>query len=122
MKKIYKLLLLSLADDLRQKKYKGNINPVAGHCYVVSEVLFHLFGGQKSAWRPQFIRHENEPHWFLKNIKTNKNIDLTSSQFNTKISYKKAAGKGFLTKNPSRRAIKLMSKMISLYAANSLKT
>lgn len=99
-----------LDDSLRKKKYKGNSNPLAGHCYVVSEVLYHLYPGK---YKPFFIRHEDCPHWFLKDIKTNRIVDLTASQFSKKINYKEAIGKGFLTKNPSKRAMIILNKIHS---------
>lgn len=94
-----------LTDDLRKSNYKGNPNPLAGHCYVASEVVYHFYlEDPKTLYKPFFIKHEGEPHWFLKDLLTGNVVDLTASQFKTAVPYEKAKRKGFLTKQPSRRA------------------
>jgi hypothetical protein len=93
-----------LTDELRRPRYRGSINPVAGHCYVASEVEYHLRGG-----KPMFIRHEGEPHWFI--LRDDRVIDHTSSQFQTPVPYEKGIGKGFLTVLPSKRARIVMERM-----------
>lgn len=67
----------ALSDDLRSSRYRGQACSTAGHCYVASEAAYHAMGGSASGFTPQFVRHEGEPHWYLK---------------------------GFLTKEPSKRA------------------
>lgn len=93
-----------LTDDLRRAPYKGNENPMAGHCYVASEALYHLLGGKQSPWVPQYVHHEGSPHWFLKHKGTGEVLDATSEQFKTKVPYHASVGKGFLTRDPSARA------------------
>ena len=88
-------------DALRKPKYQGNPNPYVGHCYVACEVLFHLDPGR---YRPCYIFHENEPHWFLKDKYKGEIIDPTYKQFKTPVPYDKGVGKGFLTKRQSKRA------------------
>ena len=90
-----------LTDDLRKPKYKGNKNPLAGHCYIACEVLFHLYPGKYKAC---FIKHEGEPHWFLLDRKTKRVQDPTAGQFTTPVPYENGRGIGFLTKAPSKRA------------------
>ena len=51
------LVILPECDDLRSMPYRGRRNMYAGHCYVVSEVIFHLTGWK---YKPMFIRHEGE--------------------------------------------------------------
>ena len=97
---------LFLDDSLRRAPWKGNSNRYAGHCYVASEALFHLLPGMK----PQFIRHGGQPHWFLLDPEGNV-VDATASQFGTPVPYENAKGKGFLTKEPSRRARTLMERV-----------
>ncbi len=96
-----KALPFFLSDSLRQKKYRGNPCLVAGHCYVVAEVLFHLFPGR---FKPMFLRHEGEPHWVLFDLSRKSWLDPTAEQFKTQPDYSLAKGKGFLTKKPSKRA------------------
>lgn len=90
-----------LINDLRKPHYRTKTNPLAGHCYVACEVLFHLYLGKYKSYH---IKHENESHWFLREIKTNKVVDPTVSQFKTVPRYSDGVGKGFLTKQPSKRA------------------
>lgn len=98
-----------LTNNLRKKKYRNNPNLLAGHCYVASEVLYHLYPG---IYKSYFIRHENEPHWFLKEIRNGKIVDITASQFKTTPNYSKARGIGFLTKKPSKRAQIILDQII----------
>lgn len=97
-----------LTDDLRQPKYRSNPNPLAGHCYVACEVLYHLYPGR---YKPHFIRHEGEPHWFLREVVSGKVVDPTGNQFKTPVPYDKGIGKGFLTKLPSKRAQRVIEKV-----------
>jgi len=91
-----------LTDDLRKKPYRGNENPVAGHCYVASEALFHRLGGKSAGWTPQSIQHEGGPHWYLKN-QDGSILDATADQFETPVPYEQGRGCGFLTRQPSKR-------------------
>jgi hypothetical protein len=100
-----------LDDTLRSDKYQGNPNPMTGHCYVASETMYHLLGGANGEWVPQFLRHEGEPHWWLKNKINGKILDPTASQFQTPVPYELGVGKGFLTAQPSKRSVELMERM-----------
>lgn len=102
-----------LTDDLRRAPWKGNANPVAGHCYVASEALWHTIGGPASSWRPSFIRHEGAPHWYLTH-KTGRVIDLTAAQFNSAPPYADGRRAAFLTQHPSKRARILMSRLTEI--------
>lgn len=92
-----------LTDDLRRAPWKGCENPMAGHCYTASEALYHAMGGKAAGLTPMQINHEGAPHWFLK-TKDGGIIDPTADQFKTPVPYEKAKGKGFLTRQPSKRA------------------
>lgn len=94
----------ALTDDLRRSPWKGMDNPLAGHCYVASEAAWHLLGGRDSQWKPSFIKHEGASHWYLRNIENGRILDITASQFEELPDYSKGIGKGFLTKEPSRRS------------------
>ena len=98
-----------LTDDLRRPPYKGSSNPLTGHCYVASEALYHLLGSRD--WVPCNIQHEGGPHWYLKNKVTGEILDATAGQFETPVPYEKGRGKGFLTKEPSKRAKELLSRL-----------
>lgn len=90
----------ALTDELRRMPWKGSENAKAGHCYVACEALFHLTGGKL---RPFFVKHEGAPHWFLKGP-NGEIVDPTAEQFKTPVPYEQGKGKGFLTKQPSKRA------------------
>ncbi len=107
-----------LTDDIRKNPWKGHENPMAGHCYVASEALYHKLGGQRSGWVPQFVVHEGAPHWFLKHRETGQIVDPTASQFSTPVPYNLAKGKGFLTKEPSARAAKVLAGLSKAEAPN----
>lgn len=99
-----------LTDDLRKKEYRGSPNPVTGHCYVANEaLLFLLKAGGVKGWGPMFVKHEGVPHWFLRH-ESGVVLDPTSDQFKKPVPYRKAVGKGFLTKNPSKRARTLIER------------
>jgi hypothetical protein len=73
-----------------------------GHCYVASEAAYHLLGGKEAGLKPMNLKHEGVQHWFL--LGPDGVIDLTSDQFETPVPYESARGRGFLTKEPSKRA------------------
>ncbi len=91
-----------VSDDLRLPPWRGRADPLAGHCYVVAEVLYHALG--RGAWRPRSVTHEGAPHWFLRNRETGGILDPTAGQFTWPIPYVLARGRGFLTLAPSARA------------------
>jgi ribosomal protein S18 acetylase RimI-like enzyme len=100
----------ALTDDLRRAPWKGNTNCYAGHCYVASEALYHMLGGAAGGWKPMHVKHEGAPHWYLQND-SGEVIDPTAEQFKTAVPYSKGKGKGFLTKQPSKRAQIVMDRV-----------
>lgn len=99
----------NLTDDLRKPKYRGHHNKLWGHCYVASETLYHLWG-KKYGYKPRYIKIDGDTHWFLEN--EDAIIDVTESQFKIKPDYSKSKGSGFLTKEPSKRSVELMKRII----------
>ncbi len=91
-----------LVDSLRRAPWKGAANPLAGHCYVASEAHYHLWA-KDAGFRPFFLRWENAPHWFLMDSH-GEILDATAGQFQTIPEYSQGKGKGFLTREPSKRA------------------
>jgi hypothetical protein len=110
--KYIELVRKNLSNDLRKKEYQQNPNPMAGHCYVASEALFFLLGGKQAGLKPMRIQHEKSMHWFLLDY-DGTIIDATSDQFQTPVPYEKGIGNGFLTKQPSKRAKTLLSKIMA---------
>ena len=113
---IFILVLDNLSDDLltkewqRIKKLYPTPSETFGHCYVVSETLYHMLGGKEEGWTPQRVRVQGTTHWFLKH-KSGTILDLTASQFSIPVPYQQARGSGFLTRKPSKRAVKLMHRI-----------
>lgn len=103
------LVVSQLTDDLRKAPYRGDPNPLTGHCYVASEALYHLLGSDE--WKPCNISHEGSPHWYLTNRRTGEVLDPTAGQFQTPVPYERGKGKGFLTKEPSKRAQELLKRL-----------
>lgn len=101
------LIKKHLTEDLRLPRYRNNPNRFAGHCYIASEALYYLHDRKL---KPMFVRHNGEPHWFLKDVKGTV-IDITAAQFNDSVDYSKAVGKGFLTNIPSKRTQILLNRV-----------
>jgi len=112
MKTLKRKIQEKLTEDLLSPKYRKLINEnshqVEGHCYVASEVFYHLYGKDRG-FKPHVIRLGDFTHWFLKN--GDDIIDITKEQFDIPIDYSKGRGCGFLTKQPSKRAKKLMDRL-----------
>ena len=82
-----------------------------GNCYVTCEALYHLTGGKLAGWKPETLKHEGDTHWYLRH-ECGMVLDPTVSQFETMPDYSKGRGRGFLTKQPSKRALALMETIV----------
>ena len=83
-----------------------------GNCYATSEALYHLLGGKAAGWTPMTMKMNGGSHWFLRHA-SGIILDATAAQFRGQhVPYETARGKGFLTKNPSRRARLLMRDLV----------
>ncbi len=82
-----------------------------GNCYVTCESLYHLLGGKAAGWTPASVRYKGDVHWFLKHS-SGLILDPTVSQFKASPPYKRARNRGFLTREPSRRAKLLMQTLV----------
>ena len=101
----------ALSDDLRRPPWRGAADPLAGHCYVASEALYHLLGGARSGLRPQQVEHEGASHWYLRGG-SGRAYDPTAGQFRRPPPADcEACGRGFLTAGPSRRARVVMGRV-----------
>jgi hypothetical protein len=97
-----------LTPDLLRPEWRGRSHPLAGHCYVASEALYHLRGRVDT---PMHVRHEGASHWFLRTL-DGQVLDVTAAQFETPVPYEAARGKGFLTREPSMRARTLIERVL----------
>jgi hypothetical protein len=113
--RVVKVVQACLTDELRQRRYRGDPNPLRGHCSVASEAVYFLLGGKKAGWTPTTIKVGDEVHWYLKN-RQGKVIDPTAGQFACELDYGPGRGRGFPTPRqgaaqppPSKRAAKVIS-------------
>jgi hypothetical protein len=110
------LFIENLSDDLldsKRRQYKKMhplLDTTYGHCYVVSEAAYYLLGGKDAGWTPHCMKVNSTNHWFLKHS-SDFILDITKHQFISKLDYSKAKGKGFLTKEPSKRTRILLKKI-----------
>ena len=91
------------SSKLLKPEYLEIETPMAGHCYVASEALYHAMGGKEAGWVPEGTRWGGFPHWWLRSP-SGEQVDLTAEQFDEPVPYEAGRGQGFLTKLPSRRA------------------
>lgn len=108
MKTLIQAIKSALTNEDRLPQYRNDPNPMRGHCYVASEVLYHM---TNKKLQPKRIKHENSSHWFLYDSENDEIIDITASQFKTPVHYELARGCGFLTLNPSKRAQTVMKRL-----------
>jgi hypothetical protein len=113
--------LLSVGQRRRLKR-EGSISPLAGHCSVASEALYHMLGGKAAGWTPQVMRVSETTHWFLRHADGTV-IDATADQFETDPDRSLARGCGFPTPArglptppPSRRAQTVIERAQTLLA------
>ena len=106
-----------LSPDLLKKEYQeaNKTNSTYGHCYAASEALYHLLGAAQSAYTPVSGRDKNGVvHWWLRNKDTKEILDPTSAQYtsvNEQPPYEAGVARGFLTKEPSKRAQEIINRV-----------
>ncbi len=89
-----------------------------GNCYAASEALWHTLGGEAASnlWKPMVMRTNwngpNETHWFLRHATLGLILDPSVQQFGGMVpDYSRGRGCGFLTRQPSKRAQRLLERM-----------
>lgn len=108
MDELIKTIQSYLTEDLLKPQYRNTGIPFFGHCYVACEAIYHLTG---CTLKP--VRAKDDTgivHWWLVDGFGNI-IDPTKEQYEfvgIKPPYEKGRGGGFLTKNPSKRAQKVI--------------
>lgn len=80
-------------------------HPLAGHCYVACEALYHL-GAREDGWLPHQLHYVGLSHWYL--ARGDEIADPTSEQFAAPVPYARGRGRGFLTGLPSKRAQRVL--------------
>lgn len=116
MDKTIGLIQENLTPDLLKPQYRGHHNKFYGHCYVATEALYHSMGGKESGL---LIYHGRDDlgivHWWLEDNEGNI-YDPTSRQYTDEgrvPPYNVKKRGSFLTKQPSKRAVKLMKRFNS---------
>lgn len=110
-------LQLALSPDLLKPEWRQraeNEHPTFGHCYTVTEALYHLYGKSRG-YKPHVVQVPamDTTHWWLQNAKGDI-LDGTREQFtfkNITIPYAEGRGSGFLTREPSKRCRILMDRI-----------
>ncbi len=102
-KKLVKVLRECLSDDLLKKEYRGKPFP-SGHCYVATEALLHLLGGETYQGVVDGVSH-----WWLK--LDGKWLDPTADQFPHPVDYAAGKRRSPLTKAPSKRTVELIRRI-----------
>ncbi len=79
----------ALTPELLKPEYReaNERHPLAGHCYVATEALFHLLGGRESEWQSMHTEHEGVEHWWLRSKADGSVLDATAEQFETLVPY-----------------------------------
>jgi hypothetical protein len=67
-------------------------------------------GGKAAGLTPHTVRVDGVVHWFLRDG-SGAVLDPTATQFEQEPPYHLSRGRGFLTKEPSKRARELMSRV-----------
>lgn len=78
-----------------------------GNCYATSEAAYHILGGKAAGWKPMVMRVRGGTHWFLKH-EDGRILDLSVRQFKKPPNYSRARGTGFLTREPSKAARRMI--------------
>ncbi len=83
---------------------EAGAHPLTGHCYVVSEVAYHLTGGREAIWFPETVSLTGGTHWYLRNKVSDDILDLTEEQFDFNVCHD-GRRRALLTSSPSKRAV-----------------
>lgn len=94
----------TLTPDLLKPEYRARNrkNPMAGHCAVATQSLYHLLGGKHAGYTPMQLQHEGASHWFLR-ARDGHVLDATADQFRTPVPYAEGVARGFMTPRHGRR-------------------
>lgn len=108
-------------EDLKPEYRAINAsNPMYGHCYVATEVLYHIL--RRSSKSEGFKPHRGTDdkgvsHWWLQDSKGNI-LDPTKEQYlsvGRKPPYENGKRSTFRTKQPSYRAVRVMDRLKDLH-------
>lgn len=90
-----------LTPDLLKKGWSG-------HCYIFAEAVWHLFGKDRG-WKVKCYRDPGfETHWWVESCE-GEIFDVLNDP-EEKFPYHLGKGKGFLTREPSKRCLTLIER------------
>jgi hypothetical protein len=106
--KIITAIRSTLGPHLVKKNYlkhrPADATPSWGCCYIATEALYHLWG-KANGYTPMCLPYVLGTHWFLEQRPSGLQVDITADQFRgERPNYLAAKPKGFMTKQPSKRA------------------
>ena len=114
-----RVICSQLEPSLLKKEYQqeNETNHTFGHCYVATETMFHLIRildyNDCLDYKPHCAKDETgTTHWWLE--ADGDIIDITKNQYIMQgrlPPYEKGKRCSFLTKKPSKRAVKLINKI-----------
>lgn len=112
---VARLIIANLTPDLLTAEWSAlrteESHPLLGFCYVASEAMYHLMGGATAGWT--VFRCDlpgGGTHWWLTDP-TGTAVDLTAEQFPTPPDYRTGRRTTFLSKQPSKRASRLIARV-----------
>jgi hypothetical protein len=123
--KIIEAIRAELGPHLLKSPYKqrrpAKAAPSWGCCYVATEALYHLWG-KANGYTPMIVpfrveKHAMGTHWFLEQRPSGLQVDITADQFDGEFygdrpDFGAAKPKGFMTKEPSKRARQVMDAVL----------
>ena len=110
-KKLYKLALEQLSDEMISDVYRGRVNsPYCGHCHHATIALYNLLGGKQAGYRVRKAIDEIEIKHYWIESKTGEIIDPTREQYTDlgrKLPYSKKISRGvsYRTSNAAEQII-----------------
>ncbi len=118
IEELVKLILGCLSPDLLKPCYReeNKNNSTFGHCYVASEVLFHMLESEMPNRFSPWIGKDDDGvnHWWLVSNKDGVIVDPTVDQYVSQGKlppYERGRKFSFLTKKPSKRARVVMERI-----------
>ncbi len=110
--KVIRLIQQNLTPDLLRGKPEKD-HPYAGHCYVASEALYHLFG-KNVGYHPHRAKDQHGVNHYWLQHKDGHILDVTEDQYlhcGEKPPHKDGRRCAFLTKEPCARTRALLINM-----------
>ena len=114
-KTLNNLEINDLQSSYRKMHRDGDCNPLFGHCFVATEVLWELLKEQNiNEFLPHYVYHEECGHWFLKHRQNGDIIDVTAGQFKTAVPYHKRGRRSSMMRFeeiPTKRTIEFLRRI-----------